>query len=212
MAAEPSNKKKADMKVIILGDYSVGKTSLICRYIEGKFQTQEPTIGAAFFLKQWGPYNVAVWDTAGDEKYTGLSSFYCRNAGAAILAFDLNTSTSYESLWARFLPLLESAREDCLKVVVGTKSDLADSREITPEEAKQFSREINQNVNLDKLKSDPYFETSSKTGNNVTRVFEYIFDYCLPLTDDDKKYSQQKRDTVDLSHSSTGHKQGCCKS
>ena len=113
---------------------------------------------------------------------------------------------------ARFLPLLESAREDCLKVVVGTKSDLVESREITPEEAKQFSREINQNVNLSKLKSDPYFETSSKTGNNVTRVFEYIFDYCLPLSDEEKKHSHSRRDTVQLYDTSTENKRGCCKS
>ncbi|XP_060595641.1 ras-related protein Rab-20-like [Ruditapes philippinarum] len=124
MSGSAANKRKADAKVIILGDYNVGKTCLISRYIDGTFGPHESTIGAAFFLKQWGPYNVAVWDTAGDERYTGLSSFYCRNAGAAILAFDLTTSSSYESLWARFLPLLEHAKEDCLKVVVGTKRDV----------------------------------------------------------------------------------------
>ena len=113
---------------------------------------------------------------------------------------------------ARFLPLLESAREDCLKVVVGTKSDVTDSREITPEEAKQFSREINQKIDISKLKADPYFETSSKTGNNVTKVFEYIFDYCLPLSDDQKNHSHSRRDTVQLYDTSPGNKRGCCKS
>ena len=94
---------------------------------------------------------------------------------------------------------------------MGTKSDVVDSREITAEDARQFSREINQKVDLSKLKSDPYFETSSKTGNNVTRVFEYIFDYCLPLTDGDKRQPQQKKDTVDL-YETRQHKHGCCKS
>lgn len=104
---------------------------LKCKII---FQWQ--TIGAAFFLKQWGPYNIAIWvinafiysfhpfsiifqsaksdsiscsfvmfnmisvqDTAGAERFTGLSSFYCRNAGAAILAFDMSIVSTFESLW-----------------------------------------------------------------------------------------------------------------
>ncbi|XP_033726939.1 ras-related protein Rab-20-like [Pecten maximus] len=183
-------KRKADLKVIILGDYNVGKTSFICRYIDGTFKTKEPTIGAAFFLKQWGPYNVAVWDTAGDERYTGLSNFYCRNAGAAILAFDMTSVSSFESLWARFIPILDSALENCIKVVVGMKMDLLDNgrtREITVEEAKTFSREINSNIDLSKLPKDPYFETSSLNGSNVTEVFEFIFNHCLPLTDAQKK-------------------------
>ncbi|KAH3897179.1 ras-related protein Rab-20-like isoform X1 [Dreissena polymorpha] len=197
MATPAGAKKKADAKVIILGDYAVGKTSLISRYIDGSFNPHEPTIGAAFFLKQWGSYNVAVWDTAGDEKYTGLSSFYCRNAGAAILAFDLNTASSYESLWARFLPLLDAAHEDCLKVVVGTKRDMLKEtdREISVDEAIEFSKEINKNIDLSRLKGDPYFETSAKSGYNVSRVFEYMFQYCLPDTK-----LQLPRDTIVVSN------------
>ncbi|KAL3892349.1 hypothetical protein ACJMK2_004562 [Sinanodonta woodiana] len=206
MTASSADKRKADLKVIILGDFAVGKTSLICRYIEGKFRAHETTIGAAFFLKQWGSYNVAVWDTAGDEKYTGLQSFYCRNAGAAILAFDLNHESSFESLWARFLPLLDNANEDCLKVVVGTKLDMLQpgSREVTQEEARRFAREINSNLDQKKLDRDPYFETSSKTGMNVTEMFEFIYQYCLPLSEDKKisslatKRTSASTSTVDL--------------
>ncbi|XP_060084937.1 ras-related protein Rab-20-like [Ylistrum balloti] len=207
-------KRKADLKVIILGDYNVGKTSFICRYIDGTFQTKEPTIGAAFFLKQWGPYNVAVWDTAGDERYTGLSNFYCRNAGAAILAFDMTSVSSFESLWARFIPLLDSALENCIKVVVGMKMDLLDngmSREITVEEATRFSREINSHIDISKLPKDPYFETSSLKGSYVTEVFEYIFNHCLPLTEAQKKQADSTG-IVDLSKSPATTKSGkkCC--
>ncbi|KAL4218168.1 rab20 [Mactra antiquata] len=213
MSAAVPNKRKADAKVIILGDYAVGKTCLISRYIDGKYGQHESTIGAAFFLKQWGSYNVAVWDTAGDEKYTGLSSFYCRNAGAAILAFDLNKSTSYESLWARFLPLLEHAKEDCLKVVVGTKRDAMneDDREITIDEAIEFAKEINKDIDISKLNGEPYFETSAKTGYNVSKVFEYMFSYCLPL---DKSFNNKidGKSTIDLSDDSNRAHRGksCC--
>ncbi|KAK3088010.1 hypothetical protein FSP39_013393 [Pinctada imbricata] len=200
-----------DLKVIILGDYNVGKTSFICRYIEGQFKPHDTTIGAAFFLKQWGPYNVAVWDTAGDERYTGLSSFYCRNAGAAILAFDMSIVSTYESLWARFIPLLDAAHEDCLKVVVGMKVDILTpgTREVTVEEARKFSREINDKLDLSKLPGDPYFETSSKSGLNVSEVFEYVFQYCLPLSDAQRK--TQDQETVDLNNPlNSKPKSKCC--
>lgn len=212
MASPESSKRKADLKVIILGDYAVGKTAFICRYIEGKFKTQEPTIGAAFFLKQWGPYNVAVWDTAGGERYTGLSSFYCRNAGAAILAYDMSNSSTYESLWARFLPLLETANEDCLKVVVGMKMDLMtpESRDITLEEGKKLARELNENIDISKLPSDPYFETSSLNGQHVNEVFEFIFQHCLPLTEAQRKAAYNRNSgTVELTQKETT-KKGCC--
>ncbi|XP_041361590.1 ras-related protein Rab-20-like [Gigantopelta aegis] len=206
-------KKKADLKVIIMGDYAVGKTSFICRYIEGKFKTQEPTIGAAFFLKQWGPYNIAVWDTAGDERYTGLSNFYCRNAGVAILAFDINNVKTFESLWARFTPLLESANKDCLVVIVGTKLDLVtpESREILVEEGKKLSMELNEHIDTSTLSRPPYFETSSLNGHNVKDVFEFVFQHCLPLSDSQRK-NQHVSNTVDLYESTktNSSKKKCC--
>ncbi|XP_071144432.1 ras-related protein Rab-20-like [Mytilus galloprovincialis] len=215
--ATPEIKKKADLKVIILGEYSVGKTCFVNRYIEGKFGKTEATIGAAFFLKQWGPYNVAVWDTAGDERFSGLSSFYCRNAGAAILAFDLCIENTFETLKSRFVPLVDQATEDnCLKVIVGTKLDLLEpsKRKVTVDEARKFSREINPNIEYAKLKHDPYFETSSLQGINVDEVFEYIFGHCLPLSDVERiKMKNKTRGTVDLGESTAmtpEKKGGCC--
>ncbi|XP_050392603.1 ras-related protein Rab-20 [Patella vulgata] len=207
-----SGKRKPDLKVIIMGDFAVGKSSLVCRYIEDVFKKHDTTIGAAFFLKQWGPYNVAVWDTAGDERYTGLSQFYCRNAGAVILAYDVTNPQSYESLWARFLPLVESSTEKCLKVVVGTKIDLLENgkRDITIEEGRKLAQELNEGLDLSKVEGDPYFETSSKNGTNVQEVFEYMFQYCLPLTG---QKSTVRKDIVDLYETDTNSpraKKACC--
>lgn len=58
--------KKPDGKVVLLGDMNVGKTSLLHRYMERRFQETVSTVGGAFYLKQWGPYNISIWDTAGE--------------------------------------------------------------------------------------------------------------------------------------------------
>lgn len=59
--------KKPDGKVVLLGDMNVGKTSLLHRYMERRFQETVSTVGGAFYLKQWGPYNISIWDTAGER-------------------------------------------------------------------------------------------------------------------------------------------------
>lgn len=62
---EVSKMKKPDVKVVLLGDMNVGKTSLLHRYMERKFKETISTVGGAFYMKQWGPYNISIWDTAG---------------------------------------------------------------------------------------------------------------------------------------------------
>lgn len=71
---EVSKMKRPDVKIVLLGDMNVGKTSLLHRYMERKFKETVSTVGGAFFLKQWGPYNISIWDTAGNPSFT-LPSF-----------------------------------------------------------------------------------------------------------------------------------------
>ena len=123
---------------------------------------------------------------------------------------------------SRFLPLLPT--ENCLKVVVGAKLDKVNTdvdREVSQQEAREFCSEINHEY-LSKLgnASLPFYETSSKTGENVKETFEFIFEQCLSALSDE--YRIQDRGTLRLhdeappeekaGKASTSPKKKCCSS
>lgn len=185
------SRKKADKKIVIIGDPDVGKTCLIHRYIEGTFlEGSNSTIGAAFFLKHWESLNFAIWDTAGEERFSGLSSFYCRGANAVILCYDVCDARTYDALDARHTRLLDVVADNCIMVLVGTKIDLVNKshdgkvkkREVSTDAAVHKALEYTERWSSLKHPSGtlPIFETSSKTGEKVNNVFEYIFQTIAP--------------------------------
>uniref|UniRef100_A0A8C5GIM2 RAB20, member RAS oncogene family n=2 Tax=Gouania willdenowi TaxID=441366 RepID=A0A8C5GIM2_GOUWI len=106
---------------------NVGKTSLLHRYMDRTFKDTISTVGGAFFLKQWGPYHISIWDTAGREQFHGLGSMYCRGAAAVILTYDVTSWQSLAELEERFLSLTDTAHHDCIYAIVGNKADLTDT-------------------------------------------------------------------------------------
>uniref|UniRef100_A0A8C6TI89 Ras-related protein Rab-20 n=1 Tax=Neogobius melanostomus TaxID=47308 RepID=A0A8C6TI89_9GOBI len=130
---EVSKLKKPDVKLVLLGDMNVGKTSLLHRYTERRFKDTVSTVGGAFFLKQWGPYNISIWDTAGREQFHGLGSMYCRGAAAIILTYDVTNWQSLVELEERFLSLTDTANHDCIYAVAGNKADLTDLKAQLPQ-------------------------------------------------------------------------------
>lgn len=116
-------------KVIIVGDPSVGKTSIISQFNFRVFDvTVESTVGAAYISKSVstdnGPVVLHVWDTAGQERYRSLIPMYARNAVAAILVVDVTSQSSYESVDHWFTTLKENCSPNCRIYLVANKMDL----------------------------------------------------------------------------------------
>ena len=100
-----SGRERVPLKVIILGDSGVGKTSLLNRYVNNKFDNRyQATIGADFRTKETEVegtlVTLQIWDTAGQERYQSLGSAFYRGADACLLVFDLSSQESFRNLTA----------------------------------------------------------------------------------------------------------------
>ena len=149
------------MKVVLLGNTRVGKTSMLARLTNGVFKEDtSATIGAAFqthvISSDSGCITMQIWDTAGQEKY---------RANVAVLCFDITKQESFKSLELWVEELVEKGPSNLITVLVGTKSDLADSREVSQEEAESFASRNSMAF---------YSECSAKTGIGVNNIFTKI--------------------------------------
>ncbi|KAL1122799.1 hypothetical protein AAG570_003125 [Ranatra chinensis] len=160
---------RVDIKVVLLGNENVGKTTLLERFINERFieRPYQSTIGAAFAAKDLTSngrkFIIGVWDTAGSERYRAMLKMFYRNAKAAIICYDICDETSWGQLRS-WISELRNHEEDCVIYICGTKKDLVDDglreREITHETASKYAKSI-------QVKQ---IETSSKTGENVVSV------------------------------------------
>lgn len=212
-------KHKPDYKIVILGQKDVGKTSLIFRYIHRRFTETVTTIGASFFLRRHKGKNFALWDTAGEERFSGLSALYSRDASAAILAYDVTCSESFNSLKTRFLPMLSSAKDSCIYVVVGTKLDLFSQEDSTrkgvdSEDASRFAAEINSHLPEGTFPDGvvPFFETSSKSGDGVDNLFTFIFDQLLERMEKEPQIETVNPCMDEVESKNPKPQTSCCKS
>ena len=212
-----AGRSQADLKIIILGDHSVGKTSFIQRYLSGTFVSTQTTLGASLVMKKWSTYHVAIWDTAGEERFAAISNFYTRGAHAAILAYDVTNRESFDKLSGTFAKFLVDAHPDCLCVVVGMKSDLREGKEaaIPTSDARDLAVNLNLNKGSSHKSSSPaFFTTSAKTGENVENVFALIQTILLsdhPPVPDRKETDTAVNRTIRLdSTRAPAPKKSCC--
>jgi len=168
-----SARRKVLLKVIILGDSGVGKTSLMNQYVNKKFSNHyKATIGADFLTKElWvGDRLVTtqIWDTAGQERFRSLGAAFYRGSDVCILVFDVNVSQTFENLDSWCEEFLSQAspqeHEKFPFVVLGNKIDL-EQRVISQKRAIAWCQSKG-NV--------PYFETSAKEAIHVDQAFQTI--------------------------------------
>ncbi|CAK7197426.1 Vacuolar protein sorting-associated protein 21 [Sporothrix eucalyptigena] len=177
-------KPSSSVKLVLLGEAAVGKSSLVLRFVNNDFQeNKEPTIGAAFLTQKCNlptrTIKFEIWDTAGQERFASLAPMYYRNAQAALVVYDLTKPTSLIKAKHWVAELQRQASPGIVIALVGNKLDLTndtssgdggdaddstDARKVSTEEAKTYADE----------ESLLFFETSAKTGTNVNEVFNAI--------------------------------------
>ncbi|KAL0241973.1 hypothetical protein I308_106147 [Cryptococcus tetragattii IND107] len=127
--AEETPVKAVQVKLVLLGEAAVGKSSLVLRFTSGDFdENTSPTIGAAFLTQKCRLENrivkFEIWDTAGQERFHSLAPMYYRNAQAAVVVYDITKAASLEKAKAWVKELQRQANANIVIALVGNKLDL----------------------------------------------------------------------------------------
>uniref|UniRef100_A0A060T3T1 ARAD1A18612p n=1 Tax=Blastobotrys adeninivorans TaxID=409370 RepID=A0A060T3T1_BLAAD len=171
-----TSKNKRVYKVLLLGDSSVGKTSLRTQFIHHAFSSSyRATMGSDFLTSQVqteeGPVTLQIWDTAGQERFNSLGFSFYRGADAAILVYDITNATTFNSLgkWLdNFYNHCDNGR--AVVMLVGNKSDKSAYRTISLRQAQEFA-----NVRLmNSYDPQNVIETSAKVNQGVRELFEQV--------------------------------------
>jgi small GTP-binding protein len=163
-------------KILFVGDSGVGKTCFLTRLAEGTWlDCSIATFGVQYRMKtvttNTREFHLQLWDTAGQEVFRAITQAYYRDAIGAFVVFSLTSKSSFSALDTWLMDVKARARPNVSIILIGSKRDLADSadREVSSEEAMQFAEANNLQ----------YYETSSRTGENV----EAALMACLDLID-----------------------------
>ena len=156
------------LKVIVIGDTCVGKTNFIFRFVENRFSLNYvSTVGFDYrskiitLPKSKKKVKLQIWDTAGQERYNAVNKNLFQKVQGVIIMYDITNRASFENI-NKWLYLLSQNVSDKAKILVGSKLDLSEEKRIVTEEEGQ---------NLADKNNMPFYETSSKTGENVEKIF-----------------------------------------
>ena len=161
-----------NFKVIVLGTSEIGKTCLIKRFCTRTYEPSKCKVTMGFDFtsnkieRNNKQINLEIWDTAGQEQYHAIAKMYYKDVHGVILVYDITRRKSFEKLnfWIEDLAAHGNKLEE--RILVGTKTDLEDEREVDLLEAKRFAAE-------NKLS---WMECSSKTGIGVDNIFNTLAD------------------------------------
>ena len=167
LTSEASSSTSSKFKIVFLGDQSVGKTSIINRFIYDTFEdVYQATIGIDFLSKPVyvddKTIRLQLWDTAGQERFKSLIPSYVKDSSVAVICYDITNAETFSSVktW------VENARsmrgEEVVLFIAGNKSDLAEQRAVSEEDGDKLANELGAS----------FFETSAKSGENVKQLFD----------------------------------------
>ena len=129
------------LKLLLIGDSAIGKTSLLLRYMDDRFsQSFVSTIGIDFKVKllelDGQKVRLQIWDTAGQERFRTITSSYYRGAHGIIIVYDITDRESFDNVKQWLNEIDRYACENVNKLLVGNKSDMDSKRQVETQEAK----------------------------------------------------------------------------
>lgn len=161
-------------KICILGDFAVGKTSLIRRFVEGRFDDRYlSTVGVKISRKllNWGDRQLTliIWDLAGGEDFSSHDKNYLRGASGAVLVYDLTRPETLGTL-SGYARQMNETNPGATLVVAANKFDLLDKQPAQFPDLEVFCREIH----------SQFLYTSAKTGENVEEIINLLAHSLIP--------------------------------
>jgi small GTP-binding protein len=164
----PASKTKQKMKLVMLGEGRVGKTSLLQRFMSNTFDEEQPSTTAATMYantkmttSSGSTAHVSIWDTAGQEKYHALGPIYYRDAHGAFIAYDITDKDSFDKVKIWLKELHQVVGDGIPIVIVGNKVDLERERKVPAKEAEEWAA----------AHGAQHFNCSAKLGIKVTEAF-----------------------------------------
>ena len=193
--------------ILILGDTSVGKTSLLLNYTDNYFaDSHVATVGIDYKYKNIKVNDIDVklqiWDTSGQERFKSLTKNFLSKADGIMFVYDITSLNSFKGVknWIK-----EAANHGIYKqILIGNKCDLGKKRQVTTEMANNFA-------NKKKIQT---FETSAKTGINVSKSFETLAKLLIEGKSKEEINNLYKRETIKITkinENKTSEKKECCK-
>ncbi|KAH9987981.1 ras-domain-containing protein [Russula vinacea] len=170
-ALQSQSKELINVKLLLIGNSSVGKSSLLLRFSDKQWLPEDEasaTIGVDFRVHklevQGRKVKMSIWDTAGQERFRTITASYYRGAQGVILVYDVSSRESFEAL-PRWLEELENyVSPEVVKIVVGNKLDKEYSRQVPTAEAAAFAART----------GCLFVEASAKTAVGVTEAFNDV--------------------------------------
>ena len=158
-------------QLLIIGDATVGKTSILSRFSKNSFNSNYlATVGLDFFTKdeifEGKIIRIKIWDTAGQERYKSLTKGFFRNAQGIIIVFDVTNLESFNSLkyWIQSIQNnIDLEKNNIPAIIIGNKIDLPE-REVKKDDGEKFAKE----------QKYEYFETSAKSGEGVSESIRFL--------------------------------------
>lgn len=189
------------IKVLLIGDSSVGKSCILMRFCSDEFTPSFiATIGIDFKIRNVDldgkRAKFQVWDTAGQERFKTITTAYYRSAMGFLLVYDVCDEKSFEDIREWYSNIKEHARDNVEVILVGNKKDMAAERRVSPEQGRALAQELGL----------PFIEVSAKTAEGVDDAFLTL---ARNIRDNMGLEAQPiNKNTIKISESKSGG--GCC--